>query len=388
MTKQTNRLFRAALVFTALLGNSVITSNSFAAGTDAGSTVSNSFTLDFSVGGVAQTQITPAASTDFTVDRLIDLTVTSQGDTVVAPGQANDGDPLTGPDPELVFSVLNSGNDNQQYAFAIDATTEDFDATSLVIEYYRDTDDSGTFNAGDALVGTLAPNAPSADVAPDELIFVVVSGDIPSASVNDADEDDITLVATTFNPTVSLDPNYTGTAGTLAAADTDGNAITGEAENVFADVAGTSTGDTATDGTHSDTGTFIVASADLTANKTVAVLATDGVDAATCAGAASLAPSDTTFYPVPGACVEYVISVVNASATPSPAGDATNITLADILPDDVTYVSSAQAVFTGGSLATTPATCDDTTVNCTVTLSSATLASGSTGTLTIRALVE
>ena len=55
----------------------------FAAGTDAGTTVSNTFTLDFSVGGVAQTQITNdgvgpnPAPTSFTVDRRVDLTVTA-----------------------------------------------------------------------------------------------------------------------------------------------------------------------------------------------------------------------------------------------------------------------------------------------------------------------
>ena len=120
----------------------------------------------------------------------------------------------------------------------------------------------------------------------------------------------------------------------------------------------------------------------LTAVKTVSVIATDGVDAATCSAAAD--PGDNSQYPVPGACVQYQISVTHPGGGPS----ATDITLMDILPDDITYVNASQAVFTGGSISTTPATCTSATSSCTVQLNNATLASGATGTLTIRALVE
>ena len=48
--------------------------------TPADTTVSNTFTLDYKVGGVDQPQIDSSATpTIFTVDRLIDLTVTSNG---------------------------------------------------------------------------------------------------------------------------------------------------------------------------------------------------------------------------------------------------------------------------------------------------------------------
>ena len=166
-------------------------------------------------------------------------------------------------------------------------------------------------------------------------------------------------------------------------ADTDGNAM-GTTENVLADADGpaSAANDTATDGAHSDTGTYNVVSATLAASKTVAVLATNAT-AATCGAAASLPPADTTFYPAPGACVEYVISVANTGSSA-----ATAITLADALPDEITHVSSVDAVFTGGTVSTTPAVCDASSSPCTVTLSGASLAAGNTGTLTIRGLVE
>lgn len=61
-------------------------SPAIAQGTLAGSTITNNVTVDYSVGGVAQTQET--ASDSFTVDRKINVVVTATGATPnVAPGQ-------------------------------------------------------------------------------------------------------------------------------------------------------------------------------------------------------------------------------------------------------------------------------------------------------------
>ena len=59
-------------------------------GTAANSSISNSVTVSYNVGGVAQTPITSAADV-FTVDRKIDLVVTTQDSTAVSvtPGQTN-----------------------------------------------------------------------------------------------------------------------------------------------------------------------------------------------------------------------------------------------------------------------------------------------------------
>lgn len=375
------RSVRTGLAMFVALCVSTFATNVTAAGTDAGTTVSNSFTLDYSVSGTTQTQITPPSPTDFVVDRIINLTVTSQGDLNVAPNQTG---------AELVYSVLHSGNDNQRFEFIIEQPGgDDFNATfaATPITFYIDGGD-GIFNPGaggsdDSAGTTIAQNTSTGlDIAPDTLIWVEVSGTIPSTPVN-GNSADVILVANTLDPVTWIVDGASGTADAETLPDTDGNLI-GTTENVMADLDGpaTAANDDAADGAHSDTGTYNVVSATLAANKTVAVLATSATST-TCAAAASVGPADTTFYPAPGACVEYVITVVNSGAAP-----ATAITLADALPDEITFVNAADAVFTGGTVATAPAACDADSSPCTVSLTSASLAAGATGTLTIRGLVE
>ena len=110
-----------------------------AQGTDAGSTVSNTFTLDYSVNNTPQNQITnedgtagdPDGPTIFTVDRLIDLTVVqTSGEVFVTPG-------APAANAELTFNVTNTGNDNQSYSLSLDDTSFandfDFDPTTCLL---------------------------------------------------------------------------------------------------------------------------------------------------------------------------------------------------------------------------------------------------------------
>jgi len=414
MMNLTHRSLRAVIATAVTLCASTFAVSALAAGTDAGTTVSNTFTLDYQVGGVDQTQITPAASTDFVVDRIVDLTVTSQSPIAtpvsVSPGQTGSGTPPA----QIVFAVTNDGNDNQRYEFIVEQPTSDnFDVSNLALTYYLD-DGDGVFNPGtgagqDGAGTTIAQNTSiTDDIAPDvptgtrTIVWVEVAGDIPATAV-DGNISDIILVANTLDPATWIVDGASGSAGseTLDDADGDGANQIGATDNVLADADGpaTATNDDATDGAHSDTGRFLVASAALTADKTVAVLATSS-NAADCGNTTttpSLPPADTTFYPVPGACIEYVISVTNTGSS-----DATALALADELPTEVTFVNTAVGVFTGGTVATTdnaaptpnPVTCTAASPVCVVRLTGATLAApvapatSSIGTLTIRALVE
>ena len=195
MSKHQHRSFRTGLAMVVALCVSTIAGNAVAAGTDAGTTVSNSFTLDYSVGGTAQPQITPPATTDFVVDRIINLTVTSQGDENVDPGETG---------AELVFSVLHSGNDNQRFEFILEQPTgDDFDATlgATPVTWYID-DGDGIFEpGGDDGAGTaIAQNTSiGSDIAPDTLLWAVVDGDIPGTAT-DGQSADVTLVANTLDP--------------------------------------------------------------------------------------------------------------------------------------------------------------------------------------------
>ena len=374
MSIKANRL-RLAVVATSAAFAVFVTSAAQAAGTSAGTSVSNTFTLDYNVASVPQTQITPGAPTTFTVDRNVDLTVTSQGDVNVSPAATGQ---------ELVFGVRNDGNDNQAYSFALeDLAGDDFDATAATLRYYTDAGADGIFTAGVDDVGagtayTAGSGAASSDLAPDATLWVILSGTIPGTATNTQADGHI-LLADSLNPVTSLDAAYSATAGTQATAAAGANNLNGEAQNVLADGTGTAAADAANDGAHSATASFVVVTASLSASKTVGVIATDA-SAITCA-TDPVVPGNQ--YAVPGACIEYVISVTNAVGA---SATATDIAVSDTLPDEVAFVGVTQASFTVAGTLTSPG--GGCTTSCVVSLSAASLAPNTTGTVTIRATVR
>ena len=358
----TYKTFYKALLGTAAL-TALSTGSAFAAGTAAGTNVQNTFTLNYEVSGTPQTEINnTGAPTEFTVDRLIDLTVASNGNTNVVPGAQ---------DQDLVFSLTNDGNDTHAYALTtaqgVDGTDDDFDPANQTLFYVID-DGNGIYEPGTDPVPVAYNGTSTPDLAPDATLFIIVQGDIDVSQV-DGETSQVALIADT------LDAGTT----TPTIADAGPNTITGVAENVLADAAGTD--DTANQGDHSAQGTYNVATADVAANKTVTVFSQDGTD---CANFAATAPTGDQ-YSIPGACVEYRISATNSGAVA-----ATAVAINDQLPIYLTYVDSQVNVFTGGTL-TEPTLGDDcgpVLGNCTVNLSGATLGTGDTGVVIIRARIK
>ena len=380
-----------------LLGASALTfisaGTAHAAGTQAGTNVQNTFTLEYTVGTTPQPTIDSSPScvasatttctndpTDFTVDRLIDLTVVSNGDTTVVPGAA---------DQELVFLLTNEGNDLQDYVLSlVNEAGDEFDTTGLNITYYFDDGVAG-FGPGDIAgtaytytpgsgenTETIYPTGSIDPAATSPQIWVVVDSDIPGA-VDDLDEADITLVADTATD------GTTGAAAVLVVADTGGNTLTGAAENVLADIDsdGAGTNDGANDGQYAATGTYIVANPDLSAVKTVSVFAQDDTNCGTIPGtpvAGALA--------IPGACVEYVITVTNSGS--NAGSNVTDIDFADILPSDLEFIAADVTTFAPADLSAPSANTDCDAGACTVALTDATLNFGQTGTVIIRALIK
>ena len=343
-----------------LLGATALTvfsvGSAHAAGTSAGTSVSNTFSLDYQVGGTDQPTIetcqtgdagcTVDTSTKFTVDRKIDLTVVTQNSPLtVFPGSQDQG---------LVYTVTNTGNDNEAYKLTVAHETGDqFDATLTGNNVYVF---PATAGGTCTLAGALIPanlytaGRVTADVAPDAAICVVVEADISTSQV-DGDESDVSLYEDTWTPTAYINETAPGTSIEEVADADSTNTIVGVAENVLVDVAGAlgAPTDAANAGDHSAIGTYVVASADLSAVKSVVVIASDGSTGCTLGAApAGPAANNPSAYAIPGACVEYVIEVKNEGSV-----DATSIDISDTLPTDVTFKSAHAVGFSGGTVSGT-----------------------------------
>ncbi|MEL6692250.1 MAG: hypothetical protein AAFQ12_04355 [Pseudomonadota bacterium] len=382
--------------------------------TEAGTSVSNTFELGYSVSGTAQPVITndsvsppPGATvqgtpTLFTVDRKIDLIVTATNSTLAT---------AAGVDATLTFEVLNEGNDTAAYSFSIadlDAGPTTFDATSLIVRYLIDANDNGSDDDGAYTVLTATPTGTAAgsasftaDVPKGVRVFVQVQGTVP-AGLSDTTSDDITLVAEARDPTAFL-LEVSATPGEVTAASGGANVLTGAAQNVLADGVGVAAAEAAgvADGLFAATGIIRVESADLTASKTVLVIKEPGTDdpfvgLTDC----DTATAEANAKAVPGSCVEYIIQVQNNGVTAT----ATNLVIDDILPAEVSFVAASLATTTGTgfeddtgvtgtgptlTVPTTPAESDcNGTTTCVIQLSDATLAAGEVGQIVIRAEVK
>lgn len=339
--------------------------------TNAGTDVSTDFTLSYSLNSTAQTPIT-SSTTSFTVDRLVDLTVSYQAnsdDANVVPGAQ---------DEELVFLLRNDGNDNFAYDLtAVNAGSgDDFDGSNLEIGYYVD-DGDGVYEPGadDGVSATTFASA-TGDLAPDRIIWVELIADIPADRVN-ADTALITLVADTLYPTTWLEEGATGgSAGTEVLADDGTNIVGSTAENILNDGAGTAL-ELDNAGDHSSVGTFTVAAADLVPSLSVSTISTNADGSFDCVNGTLVSANE---YPIPGACVEYVISVQN---TGSISADIT--TLSNTLPDEFQFEAATFANFVGGTPSAPANGTDCAGGACTVSQTGGAIASSTTATITIRA---
>ncbi|HEX2813408.1 MAG TPA: hypothetical protein VHO04_12065 [Sphingopyxis sp.] len=329
----------------------------YAAGTTAGTSITNTATIDYKVGGVSQGQ--ESASNSFTVDRKINLLVEEVGTvtTNVVPGQSN---------AVTTFQLTNSSNEVLDFALAATQITggtashggtDTFDATNIRI--YRDNTASGVvgdWDAGDALVTYID------ELAVDTPTRLFVVADIPAGLANNAVAG-VTLRATAREG---------GTAGTqgLAITQTTGANTAGK-DTVFADIAGVA-GDTARDGSHSDNDDYTVQTATLAVTKTSRVISD---------------PFNLTSNPklIPGAVVEYCIAVANSGSA-----DATSVVITDPVPGQLTFVTSS--ILLNGTV--TGGTCNANGVaggsytNPNVSGTIATVAAGDTRTLVFRATVN
>lgn len=296
--KTTTQLLGAVSTFALVVMSSA---PALAEGTTAGDLITNNVSVTFNVGGVSQNAQT--ASDTFTVDRKVNVNVEFVGTTAtsVSPGEQ---------DAVLAFDVTNLSNDTIDLALAT-ALTAGTSANIANYQIYRDTNGDNAFDAGDELVTYLD------EVAEDATVRVFVIADIGLNAVN----------ADSFNVTLTANAHAGDAAGALGSelvATTDAN-DKNSVDTVLADGLGDT--DAENDGAFSDTGTYTVAGAVITFAKTSRVVS-DPVN------------GETNPKAIPGATVEYCITVANATG----AALATDVSIVDDLPFDVTFLTGTSFV--------------------------------------------
>ncbi|MFK8031029.1 MAG: hypothetical protein AB8G18_12410 [Gammaproteobacteria bacterium] len=253
-----------------------------AVGTVAGTDISNTASVSYTLNGAAVTENSSPAVV--TVAEILDVDVTLQSPQLpVAPGDTNQA---------IVFSVTNTGNGTEAFLLAGLSTLpgDDFDPVlSTPDALFFDTDGSGDLSPGDTpyVSGTNDPV-----LAPDESVTVLLANDIPGG-----------LLDTNLGQT-----QLTATSATGAGAA--GTVVTGGGDAGVDAMVGASEGD------DFDTGEYIIETINVTVDKTAAVSDPFG---------------GTT--PVPGAQITYQIRTT-VVGTGTAAGAVVN----DPVPANTTYV--------------------------------------------------
>ena len=351
MTSKLLNLGSGSLLAIAIVGSAP----AFAAGTTAGSTITNTATINYQVGGVSQPSINDSDA--FVVDRVINLTVAELGNatTVVVPGQTG---------AVTTFTVTNTSNAVLDFALSATQTagstashggTDNFDVTAVTL--YRDTNGNNVYDAGTDTVVTFLD-----EVAADASVTVFAVANVPLGRAT-GDVANIRLTAT--------GREGGGAAAQGAALTQTAGANTAAMDTVFADAAGVA--DSARDAAHSDDDDYTVSTATLTLDKRSTVIDD---------------PVNGTTNPklIPGATVEYCIAVSNASG----GADANSIAVSDILPATLTYVASSIRLngTTTGLTCNADGSAGGTFSSGTVSGTITTVAAGDTRTLVFRATVN
>ena len=342
-----------------------------AAGTAAGSTIANTATINFQVGGVTQTA--QSASNNIIVDAKVILTnITSAPTTVVAPGQTG---------AVTTFQVANGSNEAIDIGLAAVAQasgattahggTDAVQATTFT--YWVNTNGSTTctYNSANATQVTYLD-----EVAVGATQCVYVLSSIPATATN-GQVAGINLTATA---------EQGGTTGSQGAVLTQsGTSVTwtpGTMQTVFADTSGTG-GDANYDGKYAALADYTVSAPVLSVNKNSLVVSD---------------PIEGTSNPkaIPGAVLQYCIVVSNAA---SAGTSASNINISDVLPTTVTYKAASVVLNAVVSGTGTSATCGSgtsgsdatnyaTTPNPTVSGQLATLAPGASEGLSFQVTIN
>lgn len=298
----------------------------WAAGTAAGTPVTNTATISYAVGGVDQADITSAPA-DFLVDRKVDLDVTGDSSTPIKVTPSSIGVNAT-PVNQLIYTLTNEGNDTQDFEISLSdlapAGSDDFDGNNCKL-YINDAQETGIAVTPLAVVDNLAPDATAK---------ITVVCDIPALDdgvnngVNHGDIATLDILATALHQDGTALVNHSGDA------DVAGALPGGDVQNVFADATGTNTDGANNNAQHSATQSYIIEVPMLSITKSSAVISD---------------PINNTTNPkrIPGAIIEYTIDITNGTTTTG-SSQASNVTVKDVIEE----ITKGQVSFVTGVVIT------------------------------------
>ncbi|TAN82701.1 MAG: DUF11 domain-containing protein [Gallionella sp.] len=310
----------------------------WAVGTPAGTVISNVVTVSYDIGGTSQPPAS-SAPVNFTVDELIQPTLTWQDGTPVAVNTPGTNDALT-------FVLTNSGNGQEAFGLArtngpAPLPAGNYTPANGSISIYLESNGTPGFQATDTayIPGTNDPN-----LAPDAGQTIYVISDTPSVASNALGE--VRLTASSL------------TAG--AAGSSPGTSLAGLGQGGGFAVVGSAQAQV------SVTGSYIASGLGLVVNKTVFSV---------------LDPNGTAVL-MPGAVMTYQIT-----ATLSGTGTVNNLVVTDPLPANTTYVPGS--IVAGGAAQTDAADADQAQFAAnTVSVSLGSVAAPATIVITFRATIN
>lgn len=348
-----------------------VTGHALAVNTAAGTDINNRATLTFdtsqttgtvvesSSAGNSDTGVGNGEDTTFQVDRKLDVEILKLDATLVAvaPGDW----------AGVQYQVTNNGNDVQDVLLTLtelsggsdpDAGNDDNNTETGTLKLCSDAPDaSGSCTAlADDAVKNLAVGA-------SQTVYVVAQMQ-DAASVSNAQQILVSVLGqVAYASDGSNDDMPAGQAGVAIASDAGETDDIEKVQDVFADAAGPGTdgagaGDVVYDGYHSDIWGFVIVEANISITKeAIAVWDPFSCDTDSDPATAEAPPTAhditcTNPKAIPGAYLEYTITVVNAVG----AALAENISISDLLQDtaDADFVADAYNDDSGTCTALTP----------------------------------
>ena len=293
---------KSLLLFTIGVTALIVSQSVFAAaaGQPAGTTISNSATVNYKVGTIDQTAENSNTAA-FVVDRKVDFTVVTDEGAAVSVTPGSSGNVLT-------FTVDNTGNDTFDFdlaAVALSGTVAKFSGTDNIdasaASVYVESGANIGYQSGEDTTTSINDLAAGSNVKVyivSSFAVAVINGDIASYY----------LRATALDSAGAALTDHSGVADTV-----------GTVQNVFATDDGPAPTDGNLDQIDSDYADYSVSGAVLSVAKTSVVIED---------------PVNGTSNPkaIPGAVVEYTITIDNAAG----AATATDITVADSLATEIT----------------------------------------------------